>query len=169
MGFQRRNDLTVPLINSIDNVDMVDVLGNKNDNHDGDSAMAKLHVLDEHAHESSICFPSLADGVVVAGGAGVWELGNFVEIIPANTILEKFDIHYISVEDLSAVDVYEIRLYAGEVQIGCARVARTANQDSTTQVRIQVPIQPANTQIHAKVASSGGGDAATISLFYHEY
>ena len=169
MGLLYHPDLTVPAVDSPNNDDMVDVLGNKNDTHDGDSAMARLHVLDEHAHKSSICYPSLADGVVVAGGAGVWELGNFVEIVPVNTITEEFDIHYISVEDLSAVDVYEIRLYAGEVQIGCARVARTANQDSTTQVRIQVPIQPANTQIQAKVASSGGGDSATISLFYHEY
>lgn len=169
MGFQYRTNLIVPAIDSADNVDSVDVLGNKGDTHDGDSAMAKLHTLNDHAHGESRCYPTLANGVTVAGGAGAWELGSFVEIVPINTLTEDFDVHYISVEDLSAVDAYQIELYAGTTFIGCARVARTANQDSTTQVRIQTPLQPANTQIQAKLASAGGGDSAKLSLFYHNY
>lgn len=169
MGIEYRADMQVPAADSADNVDSSDVIGSKLDTHDGDSIRAMSHRLDEHAHGASKCWPTLAAGVAIAGGAGAWELGNFVEVVAANDIGEDFDIHFISIDDLSAVDVYQIELYAVEVFIGCARLARTANQDSTTQVRIQTPIIPANTQIQAKVASAGGGDTATISLFYHDY
>lgn len=128
----------------------------------------RLDIIYEHGHSESKCYPTLANGVAVLGGIA-WTLGNFVEIIPVNTITKDFDIHFISIEGLSAVDTYEIVLYAAETEISRVRVARTANQDSTTQVPIQTPMLKANTQIQAKSASSGGGDTAIISLHYHEY
>lgn len=134
------------------------------------STYDRVHILEEHAHSASNCYPTLANGTTVTGAVGAWTLGAFAEVVPASTITEPFDVHFISIEDLSAVDVYEIVLYAATTEIGRIRVARTANQDSTTQVPIQMHIQPANTQIQAKCATSAGGsDTAVIALHYHTY
>ncbi len=162
------NDLTVPTIDTADNVDMVDVVGNKSDTHDGDSVRAMLHRLDEHAHKPSRTWPTLANGVDVVAGAA-WVLGNFAEVAAVNDIGVDFDIHHISVEALTANDVYEIVLYAGTTEIARARVVKNANQDGTMNIPVQCEILPANTQIQAKLASASGGDTATVSLFYHEY
>ncbi len=168
MGLHYSPDLSVPLVDSALNVDMVDVLGNKNDTHDGDSVRAILHTLDEHAHKPSKVWPTLANGVVVTAGVA-WTLGAFAEIAAANDIGVAFDIHHISVEALSANEVYEIVLYAGTTEISRVRVTKNANLDGTMNIPVQCPIEPANTQIQAKVATEGGSDTATISLFYHEY
>lgn len=130
----------------------------------------RVHLLEDHAHKESNVYPTLADGVLVTGAAGAWTLGAFVEVVPVNTITEDFDIHFISVENLSANDIFEIHLFAEEVFLGSTRVVKTAAQDSTTQVPVQTPIVAANSQIQAKLASSGGGsDTATMSVFYHLY
>lgn len=128
----------------------------------------------QHIHNQSYCYPTLADGVVVPGGAGAWQLGNFVEIIPASTITSEFDIHWINFENASATDVYEFVLYKGalgaEVEIGRIRTSRDTAQSGTAKVPIQIPAQTANTRISAKVASkSGGGDTVTVSVYYHIY
>jgi len=167
-GFQYRNNLNVPIADSTDNVDSVDVLGSKLDTHDGDSAMAVLHTLNEHAHGGSKVWPTLADGIVVTAGAA-WVLGDFVEIVAANDIGEDFDIHHISLESISANDEYELVLYAVEVEIGRVRFVKTAGLAPTINVPLQTPIIPANTQIKAKLASKTGGSTAGITLFYHEY
>lgn len=167
-GFSYTIDPYVPEINSTDNVDLVDVIGNKNDTHDGDSVRAMLHKLDEHAHKSSKVWPTLANGVVVTAGAA-WVLGAFAEIAAVNDIDTDFDIHHVSIEALSANEVYEIVLYAVTTEIARVRITKNANLDGTMNVPVQCPVQPANTQIQAKLATEGGSDTATISLFYHEY
>lgn len=128
----------------------------------------------QHVHNQSYCYPTLADGVVITGGAGVWQLGNFIEIIPINGIINAFDIHWINFENASATDVYELVLYKGtvgnEVEIGRIRTSRDSAQSGTAKVPIQIPAQIANTRISAKVASkSGGGDTVTVSVYYHIY
>lgn len=127
----------------------------------------------QHVHNPAMCYPSLADGVTVAGGVGSWTLGNFVEIVPANTITHPFDVHWINFESVSANDVYEFVLYAGsignEVEIGRCRTYKTSTASGSNSVVIQIPAQNANTRISAKLASAGGGDSATVSLFYHNY
>ena len=159
---------SVPAVDSALNTSIEQVVGNKNDTHNGTSIKAMLHKLDEHAHKSSKVWPTLANGVVVTAGAA-WVLGAFAEIAAVNDIAVDFDIHHISVEALSANEVYEIVLYAATVEIARVRVTKNANLDGTMNVPVQCPIQPANTQIQAKLATEGGSDTATISLFYHEY
>ncbi len=159
---------SVPPVDSTGNTSIEEVVGNKNDTHDGDSIRAMLHRLDEHAHKPSKVWPTLANGIAVTSGAA-WVLGAFAEIAAVNDIAVDFDIHHISIEALSANEVYEVVLYAVTSEIGRVRVTKNANLDGTMNIPLQCPVQPANTQIQAKVATESGGDTATLSLFYHEY
>lgn len=128
----------------------------------------------QHVHQPSKCYPDLADGITITAGTAAWTLGSFTEIIPENTITTAFDIHWIEIEGVSAVDTYQLKLYSGtsgnEIEIGCVRFTRASNQTGASNVPVQIPAQSANTRISAKLASkSGGNDTATISLYYHIY
>ena len=166
-------DMTTVSQDSTANSTINDVIGNKTDTHDGDSLYARAHIVEEHMHKAANTFPTLADGEVVIGAANAWALGNFKEIAPANAIDEDFDIHFIVVEGASVADVFEIILYAATVEIGRARVAfiDIANSQTLPSVPFQCEIQPANTQIQAKIANKTGASAGqiTISLHYHIY
>ena len=131
----------------------------------------KLDVIEEHMHNPQSVYPTGAGGVAVLGGVGAWNLGNFVEIVPINTITSDFDIHWLNIEAISAADTYEMVLYAVTTEIGRFRFTVDgvpANLILPT-VRIQTPIILKNTQVQAKVMTSGGGDTATISIEYHTY
>ena len=47
----------------------------------------KVEILEEHMHGIPCAYPTGTAGVTVAGAAGAWTLGSFVEIIPVNTIV----------------------------------------------------------------------------------
>jgi hypothetical protein len=104
---------------------------------------------------------------------GAWTLGaGFTEIVPANTIHDDFDIHFICIESASDDETYEVVLYAAEVEIGRIRFATVtvANGMLLPPMPFQTEIIPADTQIQAKIASKGGGgDSVTISILYHNY
>lgn len=128
----------------------------------------------QHVHKPAKVYPSLAAGVTLTGAANPYVLGAIAEIIPANTITNAFDIHWINVEAASATDVYEIVLYKGaalsEVEIGRVRVHKNSVQSGANNVPIQIPAQAANERISAAIASaSGGSDTLTVSVMYHEY
>ena len=165
----------VPAVDSAANSTIRDVVGNKSDTHDGTSIAARLHTLDDHAHGKSEVYPTMADGVVVTATANVWtDLGAFAVIAPTNAITVDFDIHFVSVENISANGVYEIVLYAGadaaEVEIGRKRFSQNAVQDSIVNVPFQTPMIAANTQIKAKLASDNAvANTVTISLSTHPY
>lgn len=167
--------LTQPIAtqDSSNNNTPADVVGNKTDTHDGNSIYAVIKTLLEHVHKESKVYPTLASGVTVTAGAGAWTLGSFVEIVPASTITSDFDIHYLSIESISANDVYEIVLYKGaaasEVEIGRVRVTKNAALDATLNVPFQTPLIAANERISAKVASGSGSNNLSLSTFYHTY
>lgn len=167
-------DVTVPSQDSTNNNIWGDVIGNKIDTHNGNSLYSKIKTVLEHVHSSAKVYPTLANGVTITGATGAWTLGSFAEIIPASTITSDFDIHFISIENISANDVYELVLYKGavssEIEIGRIRFVKTALIEAVLNVPIQTPIISANERISAKLASAGGGsDTATVSLFYHVY
>ena len=164
-------DTGVPAVDSSRNKSFTEVIGNKNDTHAGTSIMAKVETLEDHAHKEAKVWPTMADGIVVTAAATDWTgLGNYAEIAAANDITSDFDIHYISVEDISANGVYELVLYAATTEIGRVRFVQNAVQDSTVNVPFQTPIVAANTQIQAKVASdNAAADTVAISLGYHTY
>lgn len=130
-----------------------------------------LDVLDEHFHSPSKCYPTLAAGVDVLSGAA-WTLGNFTEIIPADTIPNDFDLHYVVLENATDDESYELVFYAAEIEIGRIRFAAdnpAGNRITVGSLPIQTEIQKKNTQIQAKLASSGAAETVTISVHYHTY
>ncbi len=135
--------------------------------------IGRLNVTEEHVHAIAKVYPTLANGETVQGAAGSWGLSAaFKQIIPINTIRDIFDIHWINIEAVSAADVYEIVLYAAEVEIARVRVAfvNIANSSTLISIPVLTKLIPADTQIQAKVATKGGGsDSVDISLSYHTY
>jgi hypothetical protein len=105
-----------------------------------DAPYERIHHLDEHVHSASNVYPTLAGGVVVSTGAGAWQEGAFVEIVPASTISGggegRFDIHWVSVENISANGVYELSLYsgAGDTEIARVRFTKSANLDGVQDI-----------------------------------
>ena len=169
----------LPTANSADNNNMSDVIGNKTDTVSGDSIMAYLkslaadiHIIEDHIHSVSKVYPTLAAGVTVISGAGAWQLGNAVVIVPINTITDDYDIHYINVASVSVNDTFELVLFtdaACTVEVGRVRFTRTSVQSGTSSTPMMTPLISANSGIWAKIASASGNDNAVISLFYHTY
>jgi len=132
----------------------------------------KAEILEEHAHSTQCVYPTLGAGVTATGAAGAWTLGNFVEIVPVNTITLDFDIHWINIEAVSAADSYELVLYVETTEIGRTRftVLGTPANTIIPVKNFQSKIVKANSQIQAKIANAGGGgETATISVEYHTY
>ena len=130
------------------------------------------HIIDEHIHSPSLVYPTLAAGIVVTSAAGAWNLSAaFVPVVAAGVITERFDIHHISLELLSANAVYELHLFWGVANTfaGSCRFTKNAVMDGTQNAPMQTIVIPAGSQIDAKIADSAGASAATISLFYHTY
>ena len=176
----------LPLVDSAGNDHMSDVIGNKGDTIAGSSLVAiikqviasmaeadnLIELTEEHFHSVAKCYPSLVDGITIAGGGGVWALGNATVIIPAGIIPLTFDLHHLEVEAATANDIYELALYSDAgctVEIGRIRTSKQSNQTGATSMPIQTPIIAAGSGIWAKLASKTGGDSLTVSVFYHTY
>jgi len=168
----------LPLPDSLVNEHMSDVIGNKDDTVAGNSVIGLLKFaandvieVNNRLHNTNLVYPTLHDGVVVMSDIVAWTLGNPVEVVPVNTILTSFDIHYINVEAASNVDIYELVLYSGLplalVELGRVRISKqTANSDIGS-IPIPCFVQPALTRISARVAARGGAShTITISLAY---
>lgn len=128
-------------INSANNANMSDVVGNKSDTIASGSIVgllktaiveaqaataeaalataaataavtsAELTEFEEHFHGVSKVYPTLAAGVTVNGGVGAWALGLATVIVPINTITSEYDLHYINIGSVSANDTYELALF----------------------------------------------------------
>ncbi len=129
------------------------------------------HILEEHMHAQSMVYPTMGAGVSVLSGAA-WTLGNFVELIPASTIGEAFDIHWLVIESASDDETYELVFYAATTEISRIRfVAAIAagNRIQIAPIPTLMKIQLADTQIQCKLASSGAAETVVISVIYHTY
>ena len=148
-------------------------IGENSDNHDVASLFGRLRELIEHVHTRQKVYPTLADGVILTTGAGDWELGTIIEIVPVNIITAEFDIHEVLVEDVNTQDkTYELVLYYGESDIECVRVrfAATSNKGGVPAQFAMTPLIPANSKVRGQLAiQDGGGKTIKISLRYHEY
>ena len=171
-GFQYRLDPSVPDVNSFENRTIIDVFGNKDDDHNGNSTMSMLKTIFYHSHSTQMVYPSLSNGIVLITGASPWAVGALTEIIPAGFIPNDFDISEVIVEDVDTADkTYEIFLYAGDSDelVGCTRFASEANKGGVPK-DMQTKIIPAGSRIRAALAIENGGSKSTkISLRYHHY
>jgi hypothetical protein len=166
--------MNVPSADSAANLLIRDVIGNKTDDHLGDSVYSLLKTINEHMHSAVKCYPTLANGVSVITGLTPWALGNYAVVVPANTITQDFDIHHINVSSFGATDTCELVLYSGadgaEVEIGRVRFTRLSNIGAPPHIPFQTSVIAANSQIKAKVANqSGSGSTAVMSILYHNY
>ena len=165
--------LTVPAQDAVANINVVDVVGNKTDTHDGTSLRAFAHTVNEHFHNPQEVYPTLADGITLTTAAGDWALGALTQIVPASTIGDDFDIHEVVIEDVNTQDkTYELVLYsgAGDAEIGRTRFSSAANKGGVPNVTVQTPIIAADSRIRAQLAiQDGGSKTALISIRYHIY
>jgi len=131
----------------------------------------KVEILEEHAHGQAKVYPTLAAGLDVLSGA-VWTLGDFVELIPINTIDVDFDIHWMVLENVTDDETYELVFYNVETEMSRIRFSAdnaAGNRITMSPVPVMMGIQKANSQIQVKLASSGDAETATISITYHTY
>lgn len=168
--------LAVPIADSAANVDMADVLGNKNATHDGTSVIAFLHTLNEHAHMSQFLFPSLADSIPMTTTVGAWSPNAaFTEIVPAGGIANDFDLHWAVISDLpNFAEEYQVDLYSGaalsEVLYCQLAPFKDSVQTSEGSLKVQGPILPGNTRISAKVSNKSATQRTiNIKLQGHNY
>ena len=128
------------------------------------TASDQVHLLEEHIHKRQYIYPSLADPIVLTGGAQ-WVLGAAsADLIAAAAIPAPFDIHHVIVSDPDTNEDYEIAIFGDGAEIGSIAFTRTNNFLSSIQVPIMCEIQPAGTAITAKVADGGAGGGATVGI-----
>ncbi len=164
----------VPEVNGTRNTSVAEVIGNRNDRtyNGGSTIFAEVHTLGDHAHNQARVFPTLAGGVTLTGDAAAWVLGPAVQVMPPSTANDPFDVHFVNIEAISGAGVFEIVLYAGDldVEVGRVRFGTSIAVDLITGIPIQMPITPDTDRVRARVASAAGGaQTVTISLSYHEY
>ena len=133
---------------------------------------ADSEINQDHIHGVNKVYPTLAAGVPIVSSGTAWVLGNFVEVVPANTITTIFDIHFIKVEGFDKTGTYCLVLYqgAGDTEVGRCRLTRDSNTPTYGYSPFMTPLIPANARIRAKVAHSANPAATlTISIAYHTY
>lgn len=116
-------------------------------------------------------YPTLAGPVLLTASATAWALGNASEIVPVDTITERFRIDYISFSTANTLATYEVVIYKGlagsEIEVGRTRVNPGTANGAIISVPLFTELIDANTRISAKVAS-GGAYTIYTSIVYHE-
>lgn len=157
--------------NSSENIIIADLLGNRNDGHNGGSIFSNLHDLWEGDHHEQLVWPTLADPITVTAHADDWVFGEYAEIVAANAITYDFHIHHLHIAEPSANGNYELILYNGTTKILGVSFSRTDKKDDVEGLEVRTPHCPANSQIQAKVASGNDASADTlkVKLWYHPH
>lgn len=110
--------------------------------------------------------PTLANGITVTGGAGVWALGTSVDIVAANAITTDFWIDAIEITSASGAGQFEVVLTygAGLVEFARFRTHQPGRITFAASLRI-----PANSKIGCQIASlAGAAQTLTMSTSYHQ-
>ena len=171
---------SVPTVNSSANTDIADVIGNKNDSDNGGanipgvgSLYSLSYIFEKHMHSPSYVYPRNVSPITLTAGVGAWTEGTKVEIIPASTIGDPYDVHYVLLGNISANDDYVIKVYYGgagsEVYYGECAVTRDTNQVRGSQVPLQGIILSANTRLSMSLLSGLGSNTVDVKAYIHEY
>ena len=120
-----------------------------------------LNTMYYHVHGATFIYPNVGtDPITLTSSAAAYSTdGAKVEIIPANSITEDFDIHWVVISDISANLFGYIKLFTGapgeEVEIGAPEpVSRTDNFSAEHSQYTQIPQVPKNTRISAQFIDS---------------
>lgn len=154
--------------------------GPRNASHSHPSPSGRIHMIAEHIHNLPLIFPSKVAGVLGDGlaapvtltAAGVaYTLGALVEIIPANTLDEDYDIHFVNIEDSNTNGTYIIEFYYGADDVVCGRIKFTrTDKKETADGRFTIStLIPKNSRLRAAAAHSAGAATIDISVEVHEY
>ena len=139
----------------------------------GERTQGLAHLNEEHNHSIQKIYPVGAGPVTLTAGGGAYTVGAIVQIVPAGTITDEFDIHWLSISSLSATAEYEFILYQGgagsETEISRVAVTRGGVQLTSFQSACLTPLLDANTRISAALSSSSAGATGAIKIFYHTY
>lgn len=128
-----------------------------------------------HIHGASFIYPDKAAPVTLTSAVASWgETGSLIEIIPADTIIKAFDLHWCSISAISASLDGVIDIFAGgiseEVKIGSVDVVRTSIFSRENPVPVQIPQQAANTRISCRFTDSTTSARTVKVKFYgHVY
>jgi hypothetical protein len=157
----------VPAVDAAANLVLRDVLGQKGDTHDGDSAMARLHTLEEHAHSQSLVLPDLANAVQATSAAGAWAAYGGVAAA-LGTPADDFDIHYIDVIAGNNAG-YQAEVLVDGVRVTEFAFQRVAAADRAFPQPVEMPVT-APGPVTVRISSSGAGaETATFKAHYHLY
>lgn len=167
----------VPEADSVKNILIRDAVGNKNDTHVSGSLHGKTELILEHLHSDIFTRPNLTAGVTLTTPGGSWAggYGPKVEVIPANNITSDFDLHFMSISNISANGLYQVQLYSGgagsEVAEGDGfAISRSAVQSQEGTRKILTRVFPANTRISAAVAGGvAGAETVVVKVEGHTY
>lgn len=137
------------------------------------------HEVKEHIHALSLCYPDdVSAPVTLTGAAGANTFGAWVQIIAGGTLSGPYDVHYVSLENASAVDTYRIEFSVGA---GNDAFGTTGNvvfpagvvdhsQLPVTTGRVDHTLALASEALFARVKTAGGGsDTVDISVVVHVY
>ncbi len=136
-----------------------------------DQHQRKIGLINEQTHSGVYSlYPTLADGVVVTSGAGVYVMGAYVQIIPANTITKAFYITSIFLNRVSGNAGFEVEVATGaaasESKIATVFV-RTDILTCSNVCVLPIPIKVAsNTRISARSADSTGSLTVRVRIHY---
>lgn len=115
-----------------------------------------------------LVYPNLANSTVITGGAGAWGNGSYAEVIPASTIIKKYVIIGVNIENVSAADIFQLRVSGGlasaETPIANLRFIQAGFYPINSQILTE------NTRISCRLASAAGGaKTVKVSIVYAEY
>jgi hypothetical protein len=140
-----------------------------------DDMMAFIRTGYYHVHGASFVLPDKADPVIVHSAEDSWDdTGTIVEVIPANTVIKDFDLHWCSISDISATLWGILDFFAGPdealVKIGSVDVLKTSVQTRENAMPLQVPQQPANTRISVRFTDNTTSvRSCRVKLYGHVY
>jgi len=170
-GHTGKANLRVPLPNSTLNTFITQLIGNRDDKNDAETIFGFLHDMYEETHARQLVYPFLAAGILITSHLDAYTLGNFIEVVPANTITRGFHIHHLHIMSPSANGDYALGLYEGTTPIGQITFSRTDKKDDTEGLEIFTSPCAANAQVQARLASSNAAqqDTVRVKIWYHPH
>jgi hypothetical protein len=157
----------VPSADSVNNLQMRDVIGNKNDSADHVSIIGRLEYLFAAFTELQSIYPNLAEGVEVIVANGEWAaLPSPTQIIPASTITNQFII--IGVDVIDALGAFHLRLYTGAA-LSEVELTNVVGVNGSQSFLPCYALVDANERISCSITDSvAGADTYGVKIIYKE-